>query len=104
MKGENLLKELPSSWLSYTDAIGYCESMTRNGYSDWIMPDFSQLQAVCESKEDISSWPCQATYPGNGYWATPAVESGVWCSSCGNRNATNPASVASLRCVREYEL
>ena len=37
----------------YFDAIRFCNQLEYNGYNDWFLPSFAQLQSYYENNSDV---------------------------------------------------
>lgn len=47
----------PGYDINHIDALSYCEGLTLYGFSDWEMPDKSQMLVMYANEEAIGGWP-----------------------------------------------
>lgn len=58
----------PGYDINHNDALSYCIGLTLYGFSDWEMPDKSQMLVMYANKESIGGWPTEENGNYYDYW------------------------------------
>ena len=68
-------------WMTWEEAISYCESLTLAGYRDWRLPNINELHSIVDySRDDPAIYT--GAFPDTKEWA-------YWSSTTGASSATN---------------
>lgn len=60
----------PGVNMNYASALSYCDDLTLYGYSDWFMPDLSEMLQMCALKATIGGFPSSTTSNQYFYWTS----------------------------------
>ncbi len=64
-----------SSWMTWSNAVSYCDNLTEGGYSDWHLPNIDELRTLLIANRVTSN--CQVSEANN------CLSSSCWsCSTC----------------------
>ena len=103
-------KTSSSSWLicgpgtsgqNWTSAINWCNSLTTNGYSDWFLPNRTDLNVLYVNRTAIGG------FSSSWYWSsTESGSTNAWVQHFGNGNQynRNKTNFYSVRAVRRLSL
>ena len=72
----NMWSPMASSYMNWSDAVSYCDSLTACGYSDWHLPTISELRTLIKN--------CPGSQAG-GVCAVKdpdCLSSGCWSDDC----------------------
>ena len=82
--------------LTWDDAVLYCECLYINGYSDWRLPNYKELEEIFESANDFQKdWHWSST--------TPYVSNMAWLHDFSNGDSTynfKSTTISFVRAVR----
>ena len=104
---DNICKDPSSSlsWLfakasngkmTWNDAVSYCDNLTEGGYSDWRLPNISELRTLIRNcnRNEIPDGSCGVIDTGDP--STSCLSSDCWtsetCGSCENGHSTGKYS------------
>ena len=97
------------SSMTWESAIGYCESLTLGGYSDWRLPNVNELKSIVDrSKLSLAIVQGFENTSSNYYWSSTTFEDYrkyVWIVyfSSGNVYYNLKGENFYVRCVRDGE-
>jgi hypothetical protein len=91
---------------NFEGAIGYCEALVLDGYSDWRLPNFTELYLLAD--RNVSQPSIDATFdntPIGKYWssttsADQSTQGWVVDFLHGNSELLEKESSAYVRCIR----
>jgi len=96
--------QVPSSALSWFNALAYAEGLTTAGYSDWRLPNVKELQSLQDipraTASAVTTTPCinRVLFPAataTAYWSSTSVKAGTptqaWLVDFGVSTTSTPS-------------
>ena len=96
------------NYLTWKDALSYCDNLSLGGHTDWRLPNFKELQSLVDFsryKPSINTNYFPDTNPNNYYWSSTTVSGVYACQMSFNGyefgdSTTGKGGSAQVRAVR----
>ncbi|MCP5499947.1 MAG: DUF1566 domain-containing protein [Leptospiraceae bacterium] len=93
---------------TWVNALGYCESLTLGGYSDWRLPNLNELKSIIDYSVSAAPYINSSFFPGTvagNYWSSSTainVINRTWHVQFSDALVTYTTKTVSIniRCVR----